>query len=65
MAGTGILQAPQSSPTAAERQRKLAECEHALEIDIAKNRDGTTGTVSLFCDTACNAVRDLETVRIP
>jgi replicative DNA helicase len=43
----------------------LAECEHALEIDIAKNRDGTTGTVSLFCDTACNAVRELETVRIP
>ena len=42
----------------AERRRKLAECEHVLELDVAKNRDGPTGTVTLFCDMASNVVRD-------
>ena len=36
----------------------LAECEHVLELNIAKNRDGPTGTVTLFCDMASNVVRD-------
>lgn len=42
--------------------QRLAELEgrrNMLEVLIAKNRNGPTSSVNLFCDMACNAVRDL------
>jgi replicative DNA helicase len=40
------------------REDKLAAAKYDLEAIIAKQRSGPTGTVHLFCDIACNAVRD-------
>ena len=42
-----------------QRQTELEACRNTLELLIAKNRNGPTTTVTLFCDMACNAVRDL------
>lgn len=42
-----------------ERQAELEACQNTLELMIAKNRNGPTQTVNLFCDMACNVVRDL------
>jgi replicative DNA helicase len=34
------------------------EVKDKLEVIIAKNRNGPVGTVDLFCNIACNAIRD-------
>jgi replicative DNA helicase len=39
---------------------QLREAQHKLEVIIAKQRGGPTGTVDLFCNIKCNAVRDEE-----
>jgi replicative DNA helicase len=37
---------------------RLIDAKHKLEAIVAKQRNGPTGTVHLFCNIACNAVRD-------
>jgi replicative DNA helicase len=41
------------------RVDRLIDAKDQLEAIVAKQRNGPTGTVKLFCDIACNAVRDL------
>ena len=43
-----------------ESQARFIACEKTLEIIIAKNRNGPTCTVEVFCDVASNAVRNLS-----
>lgn len=43
----------------AQRQTELDACRNTMEVLIAKNRNGATTTVNLFCDMASNALRDL------
>jgi replicative DNA helicase len=45
----------------ATRIDRLLDSKDQLEAIVAKQRNGPTGTVKLFCDIACNAVRDLGT----
>lgn len=40
------------------RIARFFEVKDQLEIIIAKNRNGPVGTVELFCNIACNAIRD-------
>jgi replicative DNA helicase len=52
----------ETAPTAereAARIDRLIDAKDQLEAIVAKQRNGPTGTVKLFCDIACNAVRDL------
>ncbi len=42
------------------RVDRLIDVKDQLEAIVAKQRNGPTGTVHLFCNIACNAVRDLE-----
>jgi replicative DNA helicase len=42
-----------------EWERKSADAYNKLFAIIAKQRMGPTGPVDLFCDIACNAIRDL------
>jgi len=42
-----------------ERQALLEATRNQVEILIGKNRNGPTDTVHLYCDPACNVVRDL------
>jgi replicative DNA helicase len=44
----------------AVRIDRLIDAKDQLEAIVAKQRNGPTGTVHLFCDIACNAVRDRE-----
>jgi replicative DNA helicase len=41
------------------RLEALEASKNAIEILIAKNRNGPTCSVPLFCDARCNVVRDL------
>lgn len=43
-----------------ERQSRLDMCRNTIELLIAKNRNGPTETIMMFCEPACNAVRDLK-----
>lgn len=47
-----------------QRQAELDACRNTLEILIAKNRNGPTKAVTLFCDMASNVIRDLARERI-
>jgi replicative DNA helicase len=38
----------------------LEKKKNILELNIAKFRQGQTGIVEVFCNVACNAIRDLE-----
>jgi replicative DNA helicase len=52
----------ETAPTAereAVRVDRLIDAKDQLEAIVAKQRNGPTGTVKLFCNIACNAVRDL------
>lgn len=42
-----------------QRQTDLEACRNTLELMVAKNRNGATDTVPLFCDMGANAVRDM------
>lgn len=42
-----------------QRQAALEGCANTLELMVAKNRNGPTTTVTLYCDMGSNAVRDL------
>ena len=42
-----------------QRQTELDACRNTLDIMIAKNRNGPTTSVTMFCDMASNVVRDL------
>src|SRR5690606_18282832 len=56
------LERQKYDPGSQEELQRLAELEareHTLEILIAKNRNGPTKAVTLFCDMASNVVRDL------
>lgn len=45
--------------TAAERHEALIQCQHEMEVIIAKQRQGPVGTIKLFFDETNNAVRNL------
>lgn len=45
------------------REQQLEETRHDLEISIAKQRNGPTCTVELFCDMASNVVCDKDNTR--
>jgi len=42
-----------------QRETALESCRNTLELIVAKNRNGEPKTITLFCDMACNVVRDL------
>lgn len=42
-----------------ERMSRLEACRNTAEILIAKNRNGPTDVVHVYCDPSCNAIRDL------
>jgi replicative DNA helicase len=44
----------------AARVDRLVDAKDQLEAIVAKQRNGPTGTVHLFCNIACNAIRDQE-----
>jgi replicative DNA helicase len=43
-----------------DRQARLEATRNTMEFLIAKNRNGPTDMVPLFCDPACNVVRDIR-----
>jgi len=47
----------------ADRIDRLITCQNTLEFIIAKQRNGAVGTVELFIDIACSAVRNMERFR--
>jgi replicative DNA helicase len=42
-----------------DRLNRLSDVQNLIEVDIAKQRNGPTGVVTLFTDIACNVFRDL------
>jgi replicative DNA helicase len=46
----------------AARINRLIDAKDQLEAIVAKQRNGPTGTVHLFCNIACNAIRDRESI---
>jgi replicative DNA helicase len=42
------------------RRSQLEAKRHVLELAIAKQRNGETTTIELFCDMPCNVIRDLD-----
>jgi replicative DNA helicase len=55
------LQRRCSDPNSEDRRiARLAEVRNKLELNIAKQRNGPTGTFEIFFDAASNAARDLD-----
>jgi replicative DNA helicase len=54
------LERAKGETTENARINRLVDVNYQLEVIIAKQRNGPTGTVPLFCDIACNAIRDRE-----
>lgn len=55
------LERMKADPGSMQEQQRLAEleqCKNTMEFLIAKNRNGPTTTVELYCDMPCNAIRD-------
>lgn len=53
------LRSPHHDPIENEKRiARLADVENQLEVIVAKQRNGPTGSLMLFCDIACNAVRN-------
>lgn len=50
----------ESTDTELKRIALLEKCGSLLEVGIAKNRNGRTGTIELFCDMAANYVGIME-----
>jgi replicative DNA helicase len=50
---------------AAEDRRiaRFFEVQNQLELIVAKNRNGPVGNIELFCNIACNAIRNAESSR--
>lgn len=48
------------TPEHAAWQTAIFRAENRLEIAVEKQRAGPTGTIDVFCNIACNAVRDLD-----
>lgn len=46
------------------RQNRLEQKQNILEISIAKQRNGPTTTIELYCDMGSNVIRDLETMHV-
>jgi replicative DNA helicase len=42
----------------AERAERLIDCQNKLELIIAKQRNGPLGTIDLFADMGCAAIRN-------
>lgn len=54
----------EEDPVAEElRKEQLEATRHDLEISIAKQRNGPTCTIELFCDMASNVVCDKDNTR--
>lgn len=51
----------QGSPESLPWTTKMAEAASRLQAIVEKQRNGPIGIVNLFCNIACNAVRDLDT----
>ena len=45
----------EQEPTRIDR---LIDAKDQIEVIVAKQRNGPTGTLKMFCDIGCNAVRD-------
>ncbi len=43
-----------------DRDQMLARSRNKIEMIVAKNRQGPTTTIEMFCDPGCNVIRDLE-----
>ncbi len=53
-------------PDQAAEDRRIAryfEVQNQLELIVAKNRNGPVGNIELFCNIACNAIRNAEASR--
>lgn len=44
----------------AEWEKRLADCEHEMEVIAGKNRHGANGTVKLWCDLAPDVIQDFS-----
>lgn len=46
------------------RQTRLQSMRNIFELSVAKQRNGPTKTIELFCDMGSNVIRDLETQHV-
>jgi replicative DNA helicase len=51
---------PPGTPEHAAWQTACVRAENRLEMIVEKQRSGPTGTVEVFCNIGCNAIRDLD-----
>lgn len=41
-------------------EQEISACANRLDVEIAKQRSGAVGTVRLFCEIGCNAIRNWQ-----